>query len=67
MENYKITVNVSRTNGEILASFDLDSKLIEEAKLLHNSSIIEEMVMTIINEAKQTRRDNPHHHQNRID
>lgn len=67
MENYKIKVEVLSISDEVVGEFELTSQEYEKVKKDSGRDIISQGVETVLEELRDKRRANPHHHMNRFD
>lgn len=67
MEQYIVKVIIETTTGKIVGESTFDTAMIAEIKAFGGSSIVDTFITETIQNIVDERRDNPHHHQNRID
>jgi hypothetical protein len=67
MENYVIKVIIESVNGTVIAEETFDTNTMIEMKAFGDANILENFVNDKLTEISADRRDNPHHHQNRLD
>lgn len=67
MENYIVKVIIESTNGNLIAKESFDTNTMIEMKAFGDANILENFVNDTLMEIATNRRDNPHHHQNRLD
>jgi hypothetical protein len=67
MENYIVKVIIESTNGNLIAKESFDTNTMIEMKAFGDANILENFVNDTLIEIATSRRDNPHHHQNRLD
>lgn len=67
MENYIVKVVIETVTGTKIAEETFDTNSMIEIKAFGDGTPIENFVNDTLIEIAAKRRDNPHHHQNRID
>lgn len=67
MENYIIKVIIESVNGTVIAKEAFNTNTMIEMKAFGDTNILENFVNDTLTEIAINRRDNPHHHQNRLD
>lgn len=67
MENYVVRVVIETINGKVVGQEIFDTHSIIEIKAFGGTSIVDNFITDTLNEIANDRRDNPHHHQNRLD
>lgn len=67
MEKYIVKIEVMNLDGTKIGEFTLNTHDIEFAREKYNLHLLDKGISTIIDEVRETRRNNPHHHQNRVD
>ncbi len=67
MENYIVKVVIENISGDVIDKAEFNTQNITEIKAFGGDSPIDEFVKETINSIRDERRENPHHHQNRLD
>jgi hypothetical protein len=67
MENYIVKVVIETMTGIKVAEETFDTNTMIEMKAFGDANILENFVNNTLIEIATSRRDNPHHHQNRLD
>lgn len=67
MENYIIKVVIESESGKVMNEGVFNSQTITEVKAFGGNSPIDDFVKETLNSIRDDRRENPHHHQNRLD
>jgi hypothetical protein len=67
MENYIVKVVIESINGTVMNQAEFNTQNITEIKAFGGNSPIDEFVKETLNSIRDDRRENPHHHQNRLD
>jgi hypothetical protein len=67
MENYIIKVVIESESGKVMNEGVFNSQTITEVKAFGGNSLIDDFVKETLNSIRDDRRENPHHHQNRLD
>ena len=67
MEKYIVKVVIENVSGKVVGESTFDTHTIAEIKAFGGNSPIDDFVRETIENIADDRRQNPHHHQNRID
>jgi hypothetical protein len=67
MENYKIKVQITSFSDDVIGEFEVTTKEYEIIKETTGKDLISQGVDLVLNDVKEIRRSNPHHHTNRVD
>ena len=67
MENYKIKVEITSMNGDVVGEFEVMTKEYEMVKETTGRDLVTQGVDLVLNDMRESRRSNPHHHTNRMD
>ena len=67
MEKYNIKITITNVNGELIDEATFDTANIAEVKAFGQTNIVENFIENTLENIRETRRSNPHHHQNRLD
>lgn len=67
MENFVVKVIIETQEGKVLKERSFETATIAEVKAFGNVNVVEEFIQDTLDEIRDDRRDNPHHHQNRVD
>ena len=68
MENFIVKMRIETQDGKLVKEEQFDTVTITEIKAFDGTtSIVHNFVTDTLNEIREKRRDNPHHHQNRLD
>jgi hypothetical protein len=67
MENYIVKVTIETLTGTIVAQETFDTNSMIELKAFGGGIPLDNFVSDTLTEIAAKRRDNPHHHQNRLD
>jgi len=68
MENFIVKIRIETVDGKLVKENQFDTISITEVKAFDGTtSIVDNFVSDTLNEIRDNRRDNPHHHQNRLD
>ena len=67
MENYIVKVVIESVNGTVMNQAEFNTQNITEIKAFGGNSPIDDFVKETLNRIRDDRRENPHHHQNRLD
>lgn len=67
MENFIVRVIIETQNGELIKEGIFETKNIAEIKAFGGTSIIDDFINETLTEIREDRKNNPHHHQNRLD
>lgn len=67
MENLIVKVTISTQEGRVISEREFNTANIAEVKAFGDVNIVTQFIDDTINEIRDERRSNPHHHQNRLD
>lgn len=67
MENFIVKIKIETLDGKPIKEAQFETLNIMEVKAFGQTSLVDNFVVDTIKEIRQQRRENPHHHQNRID
>jgi hypothetical protein len=67
MEKYIVKVIIENVSGKVVGTASFDTATIAEIKAFGDTSIVDNFIKTTIENIADDRRQNPHHHQNRLD
>ncbi len=68
MENFIVKMRIETQEGKLINEAQFDTATITEIKAFDGTtSIVHNFVTDTLNDIREKRRDNPHHHQNRLD
>jgi len=67
MEKYIIKVVIENVSGKVIGEASFDTATIAEVKAFGDTNMVDEFIKTTIENIVDERRQNPHHHQNRLD
>jgi hypothetical protein len=67
MEKFIVKVRIETQDGKLVKEETFDTANIAEVKAFGSVSIVDKFVEDTLDEIRENRRENPHHHQNRLD
>ena len=67
MENYKIKVEITSLSGDVIGEFEVTTKEYEMVKETTGRDLVSQGVDLVLNDFREMRKSNPHHHTNRLD
>ncbi len=67
MEKYIIKVIIENVSGKVVGKSSFDSTTLAEVKAFGDTSMVDNFINETIENIADERKQNPHHHQNRLD